>query len=156
MRIPASLRVSRRWVAPAVAMSIAALTLGAGAAAAFETQTVGSYWRGLWWAVSLLTTVGFVGATPQTVAGAVISVVLMLTGFVLLSLISAALASLFVRDDEVPVQTKEQQADQQVLESLAAIASRIERLEQALSVRGTGEPSGGAVPDSGSQLADGG
>jgi len=143
-----SLRVSRRWVAPAVVVGIAALVLGAGAAAAFETQTVGSYWSGLWWAVSLLTTVGFVGATPQTVMGAVVSVVLMLTGFVLLSLISAALASLFVRDDEVPVQAKGLQAEQQVLDTLAVIASRLERLERGLSVQGTDQSP--AAPDPGS------
>jgi voltage-gated potassium channel len=144
MRIPVSMRVSRRWVGPAVTVSIATLALGAGAAAAFETETVGSYWAGLWWAVSLLTTVGFVGAAPQTVVGALVSVVLMLTGFVLLSLISAGLASLFVHDDEASVQTKGMQADQQMLDSLVAIAARLERLEQALSVRGADEQSRGA------------
>lgn len=150
MSSPVSWRVSRRWVTPAVWVSIAALVLGAGAAAAFETQTVGSYWRGLWWAVSLLTTVGFVGATPQTVVGAIVSVLLMVIGFLLLSLVSAALASLFVRDDEVPVQTKELRAEQDVLDTLAVIASRLERLEQVLSVGGANEPPGGATPLHGS------
>lgn len=150
------LRVSRRWLAPAVVMSIAALVLGAAAAAAFETQTVGSYWRGLWWAVSLLTTVGFVGATPQTVVGAIVSVLLMVIGFVLLSLVSAALASLFVRDDEVPVQTKGLQTEQEVLDTLAVIASRLERLEQILAVGGANQPPDGATPQPGSHdRADG-
>lgn len=133
-------RVSRRWVLPAVVVSVTAMAAGAGAAAAFETDTVGSYWSGLWWAISLMTTVGFVGAPPETVVGAAVSVVLMLTGFLLLSLVSAALASLFVRDDESPVQAKEMQTDQEVLDSLLAIVARLERLEQMmLSGRGGDE-----------------
>lgn len=87
-------RIGRGIVKPGLVIASAAMVAGAGAA--FETETVGSYGRGLWWAVSLMTTVGFIGAPPRTTAGAVVSVILMLIGFLLLSLLSAALASLFV------------------------------------------------------------
>ena len=62
--------VSRRWLKVVLAVAVVGLVLGAGAGAAFETETVGSYWRGLWWSVSLMTTVGFVGPPPQSVEGA--------------------------------------------------------------------------------------
>lgn len=74
--------------------------------AAFETETVNSYLRGLWWSVSLMATVGFLDEPPRTAAGAVLSVVLMLGGFVLLASLSAALASLFVREDEEPAELR--------------------------------------------------
>ena len=66
MRLP---RLRRRLVVPGVIGGVAALLVGAGAAAAFEADTVSSYWDGLWWALGLMTTVGFVGGPPHTTAG---------------------------------------------------------------------------------------
>ena len=115
---------------PGVIIALAALVVGAGGAAAFESDTVGSYWEGLWWALSLMTTVGFVEGTPETVGGALTSAVLMVAGFLLLSLISAALASLFVREDEAPAEEREEAIEQQILDRLTAIELRLESLEQ--------------------------
>lgn len=125
-----ALPVSRRWLKPGLLVSSVLLVLGAGAAAAFESETVGSYWRGLWWAVSLMTTVGFIGQPPRTTEGAVVSVVLMLTGFLLLSLVSAALASLFVRQDEAPVERHELAVEKEILAALSAIQERLDALER--------------------------
>ncbi|MGH3333792.1 MAG: ion channel [Nocardioidaceae bacterium] len=129
MKVP---RLSRKWLKPGLIVSSAVLVLGAGAAAAFESDTVGSFWRGLWWALSLMTTVGYVGGPPKTSQGAVISVVLMLTGFLLLSLVSAALASLFVREDEEPIERRELATERQLLETLGVILERLESLEAAV------------------------
>lgn len=129
MQLP---RIRRSVVLPGVTAGLAALVVGAGGAAAFESDSVGSYWEGLWWALSLMTTVGFVEGPPRTVGGAVTSAVLMVAGFLLLSLISAALASLFVREDEEPAEQREEALERQVLDRLEAIESRIESLEQRL------------------------
>ncbi len=131
-------RVSRRWLKRGLVVAGAVLMAGAGAGAAIESDTVGSYGRGLWWAISLMTTVGFVGPPPRTTAGAVVSVVLMLTGFLLLSLLSAALASLFVREDVEPVEERELDAERDVSAQLGIIADRLERLEaQVAALRGS-------------------
>jgi voltage-gated potassium channel len=127
MRFP---RIRRSFVLPGVIMALAALAVGAGGAAAFESDTVGSYWEGLWWALSLMTTVGFVEGTPTSVGGALTSAVLMVAGFLLLSLISAALASLFVREDEEPAEAREEALDRQILDKLSAIEVRLAALEQ--------------------------
>jgi hypothetical protein len=82
--------------------TVVSIFVAAGAAAAIETDTVNSYARGLWWSISLITTTGFIGQPPRTEAGAGLSVILMVLGFVLLAMVSAALAALFVRDDEGP------------------------------------------------------
>lgn len=123
------LPVSRKWLKPGLLVSSTALLLGAGAGAAFESDTVGSYWRGLWWAISLMTTVGYVGQPPKSTEGAVVSVVLMLTGFLLLSLVSAALASLFVKEDEQPVQRRAVAVDTEILSALTSILERLDSLE---------------------------
>ena len=51
-----------------------------------ETDTVASFWQGPWWSLSLITTVGFLGQPPHSAGGAVLSVVLMVVGFLLLAL----------------------------------------------------------------------
>lgn len=140
MRLPTP---SRKWVRPGLVASSVALLVGAGAAAAFESDTVGSYGRGLWWAISLMTTVGYIGQPPRTTEGAVLSIVLMLTGFALLSLVSAALASLFVKQDEAPMQRYEAIVDEEIMEALTSIIDRLEAIESRMS--GTdGKPPGSA------------
>jgi hypothetical protein len=63
---------------------------------------VSTYGRGVWWAISLVTTVGFVGQPPETTAGAVLSVCLMVLGVLLLAMVGASLAALFVMEEERP------------------------------------------------------
>lgn len=71
---------------PGVALVFASIRLvgGAGAAAAVESDTVPSFWGGLWWALCLMTNLGFVYGRPHSATGAVVSVVPMMTGFLLL------------------------------------------------------------------------
>jgi voltage-gated potassium channel len=126
------LQVRRSWLGPTLVGSLVLLVAGAGAVASLETGTVGSFWEGLWWAVSLMATVGFIGQPPATVPGAVLSVVLMLSGFVLLALVSAALASLFVREDVEPFEARERTADQEILVELRSLSDRIAALEAQL------------------------
>jgi voltage-gated potassium channel len=125
--------LGRRWLFVALVGSIFFLLAGSGAAAALESDTVGTYWRGLWWATSLMTTVGFVGRPPATPAGAVLSAVLMIAGFLLLSLVSASLASIFVRDSERSFEREERTFERQLLARLDDIAGRLDSLEERLS-----------------------
>src|SRR5665647_938392 len=97
----------------------------AGAAAAIETHTVASFWRGLWWSISLITTVGFIGEPPRTAIGAALSMVLMVLGFLLLAMVSASLASLFVREQDAPFEAREAWTDERILERLAQIDERL-------------------------------
>jgi len=122
------LAVRRAWVLPALAGAGALVLAGAGTVAAVETDTVDGYWHGLWWCLSLMTTVGFIDQPPRTGAGAALSAVLMVAGFLLLALVSAALASLFVREDEEPMQRREQAATDQILAELQALRAEVATL----------------------------
>jgi voltage-gated potassium channel len=125
-------RIRRRWVPPVLLTGLAAGAVGAGAAAAFESDSVGSYWEGLWWSLSLMTTVGFVDGPPTTPQGAATSAVLMVVGFLMLSMVSATLASLFVREDEAPFEQRELSQADEVLAALAGISRRLDALEARL------------------------
>jgi len=107
-----------------------AVLLGGGGLAAIETETVGDYGDGVLWALSLMTTVGFVGGVPHTVAGKLIAAVLMLCGFGLLALTTAAVSSLFVREDEAPEEHREQAIEREILRELRALHARLDDLEK--------------------------
>lgn len=115
------------WLVPTGLASAVLLIVSAAAATALETNTVGSLPRGLWWALSLITTVGFIGEPPETVAGAALSAVLMIVGFLMLAMVSASLAALFVREEE--------EEPNAALEGLSReILARIQHLEDRLDL----------------------
>ena len=117
---------------PAAVLGLVCLLGGGGAAAALEADTVPSFWGGLWWALSLMTNLGFVYGPPKSTAAAVISVVLMVTGFLLLSLLSATLAALFIRSEERPAERLTTDLEREILARLDVISRRVESLERRL------------------------
>lgn len=127
--------MGRAWLWPAITGAFMIALLSAAAAAAIETATVSSYWRGLWWSISLITTVGFIGHPPRTAAGAALSVILMVIGFLLLAMVSASLAAIFVREEERPRDAREASADEAILNSLDDLATRLVAIERQLADR---------------------
>lgn len=134
-RSPLSNRLRRRWLRAALPLAAITVLLAGGGFAALETKNVSSYAEGVWWALSLMTTVGFVGESPETTGGRLLSAVLMLIGFGLLSVTTAVIASLFVREDEAPEERREHAFEQQALQRLDELGRQIDGLEQRLSDR---------------------
>ncbi len=126
VRLP---RVRRRWLRVAAPLAAVAVLLGGGGLAAIEAQSVRDYGDGVLWALSLMTTVGFVGGLPQTVAGKLIAASLMLCGFGLLAMTTAAVSSVFVKEDEAPEERREQAFEAAVLRELRALNERLDGLE---------------------------
>jgi voltage-gated potassium channel len=56
-------------------------------------------WDGIWWAVETVTTVGYGDAYPTTVQGQIVAMVVMLFGIGFLSVLTAAVASRFVKTE---------------------------------------------------------
>jgi voltage-gated potassium channel len=121
-------RFRRRLVTYLVVAGFIVLLAGGGFAA-FESRQVSSYWEGLWWALSLMSTVGFIGEAPESTVGRLVSSVLMISGFALMALVTASIASLFVREEQEPDEAAEQLFDAQALRLLADIAQRLEAIE---------------------------
>jgi voltage-gated potassium channel len=105
------------------------IVLAGGAFAALESDTVESYWEGLWWALSLTTTVGIVGHEPLTTTGHILSAALMLMGFLLLAMTTAAVASLFIREDEEPEERALRIFEEHALAELRELRTRLDQLE---------------------------
>lgn len=121
-------RASRRWLRFLVPASALAAVLGAGALAWAETEAVPSYWEGLWSSLALVTTVGFVGPVPTSATGKIVSSVLMILGFALMAMTTAAVASFFVREDELPDERREQRFEHLVLAELAELRRELAEL----------------------------
>lgn len=107
---------------------------GGSGFAAVENHVVSSYWAGVWWALSLMTTVGFVGGTPQTVSGRLLSAALMVAGFALMTLTTAAVASTLVREEEEPDLEAERGFALAARELLTDVVARLDRIEKAMEV----------------------
>jgi voltage-gated potassium channel len=76
----------------------------AGAAqATFDSHDFPSVWDGVWWSVVTVTTVGYGDIVPHTVPGRLIGILVMLLGIGFLSVLTATVASYFVKSDsDVP------------------------------------------------------
>ena len=126
------IRISRRWLRFAVPLGVLAVVLGGGGLAALESETVHGYGEGLLWALSLMTTVGFVGGQPHTVPGKVIAAGLMLSGFTLLALTTASISSLFVKEELEPLEKRELTYEDELLRELRGIHARLDDLEKRI------------------------
>ena len=133
MKLPTPRRRWLRLLAPVGAVSV---LLAGGGLAATEADTVRTYWDGVMWALSLMTTVGFIGGAPTSTGGKLIAAVLMVFGFVLLAFTTAAVASLFVHEDEAPVEANERAFEALMLKELQALRAELAALAHESPARG--------------------
>lgn len=135
MRVSAALlrgiRSLRRMVGvqSLIYMSILSLTLAALGAAllvVLEPQTVNhSFLDGLWWALVTVSTVGYGDLVPQTTAGRLLAVVLMVSGLGLLSTLTAAIGAYFVGEDAKRQELRERlERIEAILEEMRADSRR--------------------------------
>lgn len=127
--VVAARSVGSWWLRYLVPLAAAVVLLGGGGFAALETDTVDSFWEGVWWAIVLAATVGFVD-TPTTVGGKLLSATISVAGFLLLAITTAAVASLFVREDEDPQERRTRAFEGEVLAELKSLRTEIDRLRR--------------------------
>lgn len=80
-------------------LTVAAVCIAGAAQAAFASGDFASLWDGIWWAVTTTTTVGYGDIYPTTVQGRIIGMMLMFIGIGFLSLLTASIASRFVKEE---------------------------------------------------------
>jgi voltage-gated potassium channel len=94
-------------------------------------------WRGMWFALQTVTTVGYGDVTPQRIEGRIVAAVIMLEGVAFLSIVIAAITSIFVARAQ-----RESSAGQAVAldhgtaglhERFDEIQARLDRLERMLT-----------------------
>jgi voltage-gated potassium channel len=96
--------------------------------AVVDSKDFSSTWEGIWWAVVTVTTVGYGDVYPRSVTGRAVAIVVMFVGIGFLSVLTATIASFFVktdRGDEFEV----------MIASLDRLEAEMADLKQQLSVR---------------------
>jgi voltage-gated potassium channel len=92
--------------------------------------------RGMWWALQTVTTVGYGDVTPQAKIGRIVAAVVMFEGIALLAIVTAAVTSAFVERAQRARQVVEDAAIQQEENRIDArfddLAARLERVEAML------------------------
>lgn len=95
--------------------------------------TIHTWPDGLWWAISTVTTVGYGDKVPVTAGGRAIAVVLMLCGIALVGVITAALATYFVKQSQQHAAERDTASRETVEAQLAAVLDRLTGIEAALA-----------------------
>jgi voltage-gated potassium channel len=80
-------------------LTLVIVVVGGSVEALVDSKHVHSTWDGIWWAVVTVTTVGYGDVKVTTVEGRIIAMVVMLFGIGFLSVLTAAIASKFVKAD---------------------------------------------------------
>jgi voltage-gated potassium channel len=115
---------------------VAVLFLGAWLVLLFEEKAKGSnihaYPDALWWAIVTVTTVGYGDRYPVTEGGRVVAVILMLVGIGLIGVLTATVASVFIKEhtDDNKEEFKKGHAD--LGQQLSVISDRLADVERRL------------------------
>jgi voltage-gated potassium channel len=80
-------------------LTVFVVVVAGSAQATFDASEFASIWDGIWWAVVTVTTVGYGDLYPKTVSGRLIGMAVMLVGIGFLSVLTATIASRFVKTD---------------------------------------------------------
>jgi voltage-gated potassium channel Kch len=131
LREPPSVRTAASVIVTATAVVV---VLGGVLMRVFDHTEYSNIWVGMWWALQTVTTVGYGDVTPHRPIGRVIAAVAMLEGIALLTILTAAITSMFVaraaRDQRVEAEAAD--SDVRLEAQLDAIAQRLDRIEQTL------------------------
>jgi voltage-gated potassium channel len=126
--LQAERRLSSNDVFRFVALATIFLTVIAGAVqATVDTGDFKTFWDGVWWAVVTVTTVGYGDIYPTSVAGRMVAIVLMLVGVGFLAVLTATIASRFVKQERGAETAA-------ITESLARIEADIAAMKARLDV----------------------
>jgi len=97
---------------------LAFLTALAGAAAFHQTEEGESFWNGLYWAITTMTTVGYGDLSPETTEGKIVAVLVMLVGIGFVALVTGSIAEAFIQP-RVAKQAEEAAAQRAELDAKA-------------------------------------
>jgi voltage-gated potassium channel len=107
----------------------------------FAPEQYADYWAALWFSLQTVTTVGYGDNTPTSWMGRFVASIVMLFSIGLLTVITAAVTSLFIRSFSREQEQADRESMKDVLERLEAALDaaheRLDRIEQAAIRRNT-------------------
>jgi voltage-gated potassium channel len=91
-----------------------------------------SFWDGVWWAVVTVTTVGYGDIIPHSVSGRLIAMLLMVAGIGFISVLTATIASFFVKEERQDERAESQEERAETAASLKRIEADLAELKARL------------------------
>jgi voltage-gated potassium channel len=134
MADPASIR-NAAWLI--IGVTLLAMFAGSLVIWLFDKRDYESYGDALWYSLQTVTTVGYGDVTPTTALGRVVGGVVMVVAIGFITIVTAAVTSLFV--EAAHRKRREAERAQSATEgerldaALAAITERLDRIEQSLA-----------------------
>lgn len=123
------------------------LFVGAWIVLEYERRAVGAnihnYPDALWWAIVTVTTVGYGDRYPVTTGGRVVAVVLMLIGIGLIGVLTATVASVFVKEHTDSVKDDAGQRHDEISARLDRLAAVVDDLDHRVGGPGAPPPAAG-------------
>ena len=121
-----------------MAVVVAAVLAGSAVIWLFDKRDFPDYGTALWFSLQTVTTVGYGDVTPTTLLGRVVAGLVMIFGIGFVTVITAAITSLFVESARRKRESDDRDADQVTSERLTAqideIGRRLQRIERHLGV----------------------
>jgi voltage-gated potassium channel Kch len=94
-------------------------------------------WKGMWWALQTVTTVGYGDVTPENTSGRIVAAFIMLEGVAFLTIVVAAITSIFVarerREREAEHVPKDEDGTTTIHARFDELEARLGRIEAMLS-----------------------
>ena len=131
---PASIRTAA-WLI--VGATVAAVAVGGVLVRLLDHQEYPTVGRALWFTLQTVTTVGYGDVTPTRVVGRLVAGVVMLTGIGFITIVTAAVTSVFVEASRERAVRAAASSSANVAErdaDLAAVNARLEQIEATLAV----------------------
>jgi voltage-gated potassium channel len=130
--------VSVRNAANVIVFATALVVVAGGAAMRLlDHDEYPSIWRGMWWALQTVTTVGYGDVTPMHTSGRIVATFVMLQGIAFLAILVAAITSTFVaraeREREQADAKEEDSGQERIDARFDDLAARLDRVEAMLT-----------------------
>jgi voltage-gated potassium channel len=128
--------VSVRNAANVIVVATAVVVVASGVAMrVLDHEEYPNIWRGMWWALQTVTTVGYGDVTPMHTSGRIVAAIAMLEGIAFVAIIVAAITSTFVaRANREQAGTDQEQSDEaRVNARFDDLVARLDRVEAMLS-----------------------
>jgi len=123
--------VTRRRNLPYLAaLTVSLVVVSAIAVHETDPERFPNVWRGLWFSIVTVTTVGYGDTFPVSVGGRVVAAGLMVIGIGFLGLATASIAGYFVNQDAEDKHRESTDKQDAILAELKRIHARLDRLEQ--------------------------
>ena len=157
LRKPVSVTGAANFI---VVVTAAVVILGGILMRVLDGEEYPNVWKGMWWALQTVTTVGYGDVTPQNTSGRIVAAFIMLEGVAFLSIVIAAITSIFVaraqRESAAGQALAVDHGAAELHERFDELQARLDRLEKLLSPPGLDLRGGlGRLRRPGLELSDG-